>query len=152
VVEEKVDNPPADSSAIRVKLVEVINRYESMDAPAEPAPMPSPRPAAKLSPSADPRSVQPPIRGVLSAGLGPETRAFRPCGAREEIWVSDSTGGDLWMRYRELAGGPNKPVFVEVHGSLEPAPDEGFGAHYAQQLTVTQVVESSPGTTGCDIK
>ena len=40
VVEEKIDNPPADGSAIRVKLVEIIGRYDSMDAPAEPVPMP----------------------------------------------------------------------------------------------------------------
>jgi hypothetical protein len=144
VVEEKVDNPPADNSAIRVKLVEVIGRYDSMDAPAAPV--------AKSSPAAVPKTADPTIRGLLRSGLGPETRAFRPCGAGEETWVVDKTDGALWQRYRDLAGGPNKPLYVEVHGNLEPAPNEGFGAHYAQQLVVTQVVKASPGTTGCGDK
>ncbi|MGB5882171.1 MAG: DUF4377 domain-containing protein, partial [Thermoanaerobaculia bacterium] len=52
VVEEKIDNPPADSSSIRVKLVEVINRYDSMDAPAEPVPMQGP--PRVVEPAADP--------------------------------------------------------------------------------------------------
>jgi len=171
VVEEKIDNPPADGSAIRVKLVEIIGRYDSMDAPAEPVPMPSPpavaaptadpsppavpqpaTPVAKPSPAAVPQRAESPIRGLLRSGLGPETRSFRPCGAREEIWVVDKTDGALWQRYRQLAGGPNKQLYVEVHGSLEPAPKEGFGANYAQQLVVTQVVKASPGTAGCGDK
>ncbi len=141
VVEEKIDNPPADGTSIRVELIEVINRYDSMDVPAEPVAKPSPAPV--------PQTVEPPIRGLLRSGLGPETRAFRPCGAGEETWVVDNTDGALWQRYRDLAGGPNQPLYVEVHGSLEPAPSEGFGAHYAQQLVVTQVVKASPGTAGC---
>jgi hypothetical protein len=171
VVEEKIDDSPADGSAIRVRLVEVIGRYDSMDAPAEPVAMPSPpavavptadpsppavpqpaAPVAKPSPAAVPQRVEPTIRGLLRSGLGPETRAFRPCGAGEETWVVDKTDGALWQRYRDLAGGPNKPLYVEVHGNLEPAPNEGFGAHYAQQLVVTQVVKTSLGAAGCGDK
>jgi hypothetical protein len=127
-----------------------------MDAPAEPVPMPSPpavaAPTADPSPAAVPQTAEPTIRGLVRSGLGPETRAFRPCGAREEIWIVDKTGGELWRLYRELAGGPNKPLYIEIHGNLEPAPEEGFGAHYAQQLVVTRVATASPGTTGCGDK
>lgn len=163
VVEERIDNPPADSSTIRVKLVEVINRYDSMDAPAEPAPMPSPppvveptedpqpaRPAAKPSPAALPKTTEPNIRGILRSGLGPETRSFQPCGAREETWVVDQTDGELWRLYRELTGGATRPLYVEVQGSLEPAPKEGFASNYSRQVVVKRIEQATSGTKGCD--
>lgn len=158
VVEEEIDNPPADGSSIRVKLVEVVNRYDSMDAPDEPAPGPSlseaPKPAAAAGKPAslqDPKRTEPTIRGIVRSGLGPETRSFQPCGAREETWVVDRTDGELWRLYRQLTGGAaTRPMYVEVRGSLEPAPKEGFAANYSQQLVVEKIEQAVSGTEGCD--
>jgi len=169
VIEESTDNPPADSSAIRVKLVEVINRYESFEPPAEPVPMPSPpaaaepalvptpaaisqpaAPVAKPSPAPVSKTAEPTIRGILRSGLGPETRSFQPCGAREETWVVDRTGGELWRLYRKQTGGATRPMYVEVQGSLEPAPKEGFAANYSQQLVVKEIEQAVSGSNGCD--
>lgn len=160
VLEEKIDNPPADSSAIRVNLVEVINRYESFEPPAEPAPMPSPpeeaKPAAPVvetAPVAVAKTSEPAkstIRGIVRSGLGPETRSFQPCGAREETWVVDRTDGELSRLYRKLTGGATRPMYVEVQGSLEPAPKEGFAANYSQQLVVKRIEQAVSGSNGCD--
>ena len=142
VLEEKIDNPPADSSAIRVNLVEVINRYESFEPPAEPVAKPSPAPVSKTG--------EPTIRGIVRSGLGPETRSFQPCGAREETWVVDLTDGELWRLYRKLTGGATRPMYIEVQGSLEPAPKEGFAANYSQQLVVKRIEQAVSGSNGCD--
>lgn len=165
VSEERVADPSADGSAIRLRLLEVIDRLDSMDEPqvvdTEVEPQPASRrtadtvtpPAAASTPGPTeslPAAAAPSARGLLSSGLGPETRAFRPCGAREEVWVVDQTGGELWQRYRELAGAPNQPVYVEIEGRLEPAPQEGFGANYEQQLVVTRVVRAEAGRAGCE--
>jgi hypothetical protein len=169
VVEEKIENPPADSSSIRVRLVEVIGRYDSMEAPDEPVPMPKPpvvaavavdpsppaapkpaTPVAKASPAAVPKTSEPAIRGILRSGLGPETRSFQPCGAREEIWVVDRTDGELWRLYRKLTGGATRPMYVEVQGSLESTPKEGFAANYSRQIVVIEIEQAVSGSRGCD--
>jgi hypothetical protein len=160
VVEEKIDNPPADGSSIRVKVVEVISRYESFEPPAEPAPMPSPpeeaKPAAPVvetAPVAVAKTSEPAkstIRGIVRSGLGPETRSFQPCGAREETWVVDRTDGELSRLYRKLTGGATRPMYVEVQGSLEPAPKEGFAANYSRQLVVEKIEQAVSGSKGCD--
>jgi hypothetical protein len=139
VVEEEIENPPADGSSIRIKLVEVIGRHDSMAAPV-----------GKPSPEAVPKTAEPTIHGILRSGLGPETRSFQPCGAREETWVVDETDGELWRLYRKLTGGATRPMYVEIQGSLEPAPKEGFAANYSRQLVVRKIEQAVSGSTGCD--
>ena len=169
VVEDRIDDPPADGSSIRVKLVRVINRYDSMDAPAETVPMPTApavdepveeaSPAEAVQPAAPiakpqaavvPEATEPTIHGIVRAGLGPETRSFQPCGAREETWVVDQTDGELWRLYRQLTGGATRPMYVEILGSLEPAPKKGFAANYGRQVVVRKIEHAESGSKGCD--
>lgn len=133
VVEERIDNPPADGSSIRYKLIEVVDRLETMDPPPEsapkpgasaevesavaprpPAPVTAPAPVEKASPKPVARAGEPAIRGIIRSGLGPETRSFQPCGASEESWVVDETNGELWSLYRKLTGGATRPMYVEI--------------------------------------
>lgn len=116
--------------------------------------MPSPpttvEPVVDPTPAAISQPADSPIRGILRSGLGPETRSFQPCGAREETWVVDRTDGELWRLYRKLTGGATRPMYIEVQGSLEPAPKEGFAANYSRQLVVRKIEQTASGSEGCD--
>jgi len=82
--------------------------------------------------------------------LGHEVRSFKPCGSDQESWVLDSTGGDLWEVYRKLTNEPYKPIYVEVRGLTGPAPRDGFGAEYDNQLTIVELRRAGAETRGCE--
>lgn len=84
------------------------------------------------------------MRGVVV--LGPEVRSIKPCNEDRELWVVPIA--DVTAAYRSLSREPYAPVFVEVEGEIAPAPTEGFGAEYAEQLTVTAFRRASPAEEG----
>jgi uncharacterized membrane protein len=86
-------------------------------------------------------------RGTLV--LAPAQKVFKPCGSDREYWVSDVTGGDLARVYEKLAGGPGKPLFVEVRGVLEQPPKAGEGAAYPRVLRVVELRRADPAGGGC---
>lgn len=81
--------------------------------------------------------------------LGHEVRSFTPCEKKVKHWVLDQTGGDLWKVYQQLAHRPYQSIYVEVLGRLGPAPVDGFGADYDQQLTVLELRRAGLETRGC---
>ncbi len=81
---------------------------------------------------------------------GHETRSFEACGPGRWGWVVDDTGGDLQTVYEQLTTEPYQPLFVEVRGSWGPAPSEGFGAAYPEQLTIGELRRAVPEGPGCD--
>lgn len=82
--------------------------------------------------------------------FGHETRALRPCGAEEALWVVDRSGllNDL---HAELAPGdaPHAGIFVVVAGATGPPPEEGFGADYSGTFTVEKVSYATSEGHGC---
>jgi uncharacterized membrane protein len=82
--------------------------------------------------------------------LGHEVRSFKPCGSDQESWVLDRTGGDLWAVYRKLTNQPYQPIYVEVRGLTGPAPRDGFGAEYDNQLTIMELRRAGVETRGCE--
>jgi len=82
--------------------------------------------------------------------LGHEVRSFKPCGSDQESWVLDRTGGDLWDVYRKLTNEPYQPIYVEVRGLTGPAPQDGFGAQYDNQLTIVELRRAGVETRGCE--
>jgi putative lipoprotein len=86
-------------------------------------------------------------RGTLV--LGPAQKVFTPCGSDREYWVNDATGGDLGRVYEKLAGGPGKPLFVDVRGVLEQPPKAGEGASYPRVLRVVELRRADPAGGGC---
>ena len=82
--------------------------------------------------------------------LGHEVRSFKPCGSDQESWVLDRTGGDLSGVYRKLTNQPYQPIYVEVRGLTGPAPRDGFGAEYDNQLTIMELRRAGIETRGCD--
>jgi len=88
------------------------------------------------------------FRGYLV--IEPERRLFQACGTTERSWIVDLTGQDLTDVYAALAINPGDPIFVEFQGLLEPPPDEGFGADYANQIKVLELRRAALEGPGCD--
>ena len=86
-------------------------------------------------------------RGTLV--LAADQKVFKPCGADREFWVNDVTNGDLATVYGKLAGGPGKPLFVDVRGVLEQPPKTGAGASYPRVLRVVELRRADPAGAGC---
>jgi putative lipoprotein len=86
-------------------------------------------------------------RGTLV--LAADQKVFKPCGADREFWVNDVTNGDLATVYEKLAGGPGKPLFVDVRGVLEQPPKTGAGSSYARVLRVVELRRADPAGAGC---
>ena len=86
-------------------------------------------------------------RGTLV--LGADQKVFKACGADREFWVNDATGGDLGQVYEKLAGGPGKPLFVDVRGVLEQPPKTGAGASYPRVLRIVELRRADPTGAGC---
>jgi uncharacterized membrane protein len=86
-------------------------------------------------------------RGILV--LTANQRVFKPCGGEREFWVNDGTDGDLERVYGKLAGGAGKPLFVDVRGVLEPAPNDGPGAAHPRALRIVEVRRADPAGPGC---
>lgn len=128
--------PPAVAPAPTPPAVEKV--------PEPQTPAPAPAPAASSA-----RASGQIHRGHLSIGAGIEARSFKLCGAEESIWVEDRTEADLWATYRELAGFPNRPLFMSVRGELQPPPPGGFGAHYSSQLMIYELRHAATESAGC---
>jgi uncharacterized membrane protein len=116
--------------------------------PPPPAPVAAPEPPATTASTIPEEELQT-YRGHLTIGVGLETRSFKICGAETGVWIEDKSDDDLWITYRELSGYPNRSVFMVVHGDLGPAPSSGFGAHYDQQMIVTDLREAATEGPGC---
>ncbi len=73
--------------------------------------------------------------------FGHEVRRLRPCGTEDALWTTDASGV-LWTLHQELAprGEPYGEVFAVVSGSLGPPRAEGFGADYAGELVVREIL------------
>jgi putative lipoprotein len=84
------------------------------------------------------------VRGFVV--LGHEVRSIKPCDEEGELWVVPTT--DVTAAYEALSREAYAPVFVEVEGSIGPAPDSGFGTEYDEQLTVTAFRRASPAEEG----
>jgi len=89
------------------------------------------------------------LRGFLV--LGHEARSFTPCGEEEAAWVVDATPDrELTQAYESLTHQPYQPVFVEIFAAAGPAPDEGFGADYPDQVTIHELRRAVLEGPGCN--
>ena len=106
--------------------------------------------ATQAAPPEPGKPDEPPqiFRGYLVIEAGRQT--FKACGTTECTWIVDLTGQQLSDVYDELAINPGDPVFVEVEGLLEPAPDIGFGADHANQITVLELRRAALEGPGCN--
>lgn len=82
-----------------------------------------------------------PYRGILT--MGPDGRAFTPCGEPVPAWVEDRTGGELPDLYAQLASIPNEPIFAELVGTMGAPPTDGPGARYPYGFVVTGIRQLS---------
>jgi uncharacterized membrane protein len=80
---------------------------------------------------------------------GHESRSFSECGEGRSGWVVNETGDELVEVYEELTSTPYQPMFVEVRGTWSAAPEEGFGADYAESLTITELLRAEGEGFGC---
>jgi len=85
------------------------------------------------------------LRGHLI--LGPEEGSFQPCGEEVRLRVVDRTSGDMEEAYRQLAGDPGRPLYVEIRGLRDPSRSE---AAPGGTLTVLQLRQAAIETLGCD--
>jgi uncharacterized membrane protein len=104
---------------------------------------------APPSPSSPAGVIGKPLRGALIIGSGIEARSFTPCGDEDSIWIEDESGQELWKIYREQVAAPNLPLLIHVRGEMNAAPASGFGAHYARQFTVLELLAADPLSTDC---
>jgi putative lipoprotein len=88
------------------------------------------------------------FRGYLA--FLPEGSAFQACGSDEKSWIVDVTSGELSKQYERLAINRGDPIFVEFRGTLAPPPGSGFGATYANQLTVLELRHAALEGPGCN--
>ena len=79
-----------------------------------------------------------------------ERQSFQACGRTERSWIVDLTGQELTDVYASLAINPGDPIFVEFQGLLEPPPDVGFGADYANQIKVLELRRAALEGPGCN--
>jgi uncharacterized membrane protein len=80
---------------------------------------------------------------------GHESRSFTVCGEGRSGWVVNEVGDELVSIYDKLASEPYQPIFVEVRGVWGPAPEGGFGANYAENLTITSLLRAEGEGFGC---
>jgi uncharacterized membrane protein len=80
---------------------------------------------------------------------GHETRSFTECGEARSGWVINELGDELVSVYGELTSVPYQPMFVEVRGVWGPAPEDGFGADFAESLTITDLLRAEGEGFGC---
>ncbi len=103
-------------------------------------------PAATDTVAAEPpRDV---FRGYLV--IEAKRRSFQACGTTERTWIVDLTGQELTDVYASLIINPGDPIFVEFRGLLEPPPDVGFGADYANQIKVLELRRAALEGPGCN--
>ena len=83
---------------------------------------------------------------------GHESRSFTECGGGREGWVINDSGDELVRVYEELTSAPYQHMFVEVRGEWVEAPEEGFGAEFAEALRVTELVRAENEGFGCRLE
>jgi uncharacterized membrane protein len=83
---------------------------------------------------------------------GHESRSFTECGGEREGWVINDAGDELVEVYEELTTAPYQPMFVEIRGTWEAAPREGFGAEYDEALRVTELLRAENEGFGCRLE
>lgn len=83
---------------------------------------------------------------------GHESRSFTECGGEREGWVINDAGDELVEVYEELTATPYQPMFVEVRGTWEAAPREGFGAEYGEALRITELLRAENEGFGCRLE
>lgn len=76
--------------------------------------------------------------------------SFTSCGSTERSWVVDVSGRMVSDVYDRLATNSGDPVFFELRGRFDPAPQTGFGAAYASQITVFQVRRAALEGPACN--
>ena len=115
--------------------------------------VPAESPAAISSPSPSSTSSVngKSVRGTLTIGSGIEARSFTPCGEQASIWIEDESGQELWKVYRSQVSAPNLPLLIQFRGDMGPALASGFGAHYARQVTVIELLEADAQNTDCAV-
>lgn len=99
----------------------------------------------ETGPIVEPRGSR--FRGHLV--WGHESRSFTECGSEREGWVINEAGAELVEVYDELTSNPYQPMFVEVRGTWEAAPREGFGAEYGEALRITELLRAENEGFGC---
>ncbi len=102
----------------------------------------------ETGPIAEPRGSR--FRGHLV--WGHESRSFAECGSGREGWVISDAGDELVEVYEELTSTPYQPMFVEVRGTWEAAPREGFGAEYAEALRIMELLRAENEGFGCRLE
>lgn len=90
------------------------------------------------------------FRGHLA--WGHESRSFTECGGEREGWVINEAGEELVDVYDELTVAPYQPMFVEVRGEWQAAPQEGFGAGYDEALRITELLRAENEGFGCRLE
>ena len=81
--------------------------------------------------------------------IGHEVRALTECGATIQVWLIDETNGELRHWYDRLSSEPYQPLFFELTGYREDAPDSGFGADYPAAIRATAVLRAEREGFGC---
>lgn len=102
----------------------------------------------ELKPIAEPRGS----RFIGHLVWGHESRSFTECGGKREGWVINDAGDELIEVYEELTAAPYQPMFVEIRGTWEAAPREGFGAEYDEALRVTELLRAENEGFGCELE
>ena len=80
---------------------------------------------------------------------GHENRSFSECNGEREGWVINDAGDELVEVYEELTTVPYQPVFVEVRGTWQAAPRDGFGAQYREALRIMELLRAENEGFGC---
>lgn len=67
---------------------------------------------------------------------GPQLRRLHLCQRNEDLWVIDSTGGDLDEQYFGLKLGPQQPAYVELEGEIDPTKNSTLAKKYKNTFYV----------------
>ncbi len=67
---------------------------------------------------------------------GPQLRKLHLCSRDEDLWVIDSTNGDLDEQYYGLKFGPHQPAYVELEGEIKPTADPTIRKTYKNTFYV----------------
>lgn len=111
----------------------------------DPSPADSPITTQSVaSSSANPQQKDQARQGIFVYGEGFQT--FKACGGSEELWVIDTPKKALQTAFTEQQFMELEPVYVEVTGSIVPAPkdNDSFAADYEKALQVKTLKTLSP--------
>jgi uncharacterized membrane protein len=163
-IESEVDPAPPAAAvpALATESTPAAVPTEDLTVASEPIP-PPPTATSAVVPAEKPTATSSPspsiassingtsLRGTLIIGSGIEARSFTLCGEEASIWIEDESGQELWKAYRSQVAAPNLPLLIQFRGAMGPAPLSGFGAHYARQVTVIELLEADAQHTDCAV-